>query len=111
MTPRTTFRQSTCPRQTVPGRSADQRVTPIPRLSGLAPEAFRRNILYVAVPADWAGACRQDELYVRDLPGGGEAGVVVVRRHGVGVATLVDLRLSGRLQSGVRLARAEFEAG
>ena len=45
------------------------------------------------------GAFRHDEFYVWDLPGDAEAADgVVVRRHGMGVATLAPMRPSGRLQ-------------
>ena len=45
------------------------------------------------------GAFRHDEFYVWDLPGDAEAaGGVVVRRHGMGVATLAPMRPSGSLQ-------------
>ena len=44
-------------------------------------------------------------FYVRDLPGDEEAAVVVVvRRRGIGVATLAPVRASGRLQPEVKLA-------
>jgi hypothetical protein len=83
------------------GARPTRRALPIPRLSRLAPEAVRRNILYTPGPGQLGQLAAKTSSTSRICPETGAGGVVVVvRRHGVGGSHLGPLAALGQTAVG-----------